>query len=175
MLINGGRFIKPHCIQKIEYRGKYNETPDYITDTQGTQVVSPAAAYMTATCLNYNVNSGWIGQLNLLKRDYPTFAKTGTTNFSEAAYINYNIPETAAKDQWLCTQTSNYTIVVWNGFDKLEDDAYFTVTDENYNLKCKMGSILLDELMNTFNYNPSELKQPDDCIEIHHIKGHGKT
>ena len=171
MLINGGRFIKPHCIQKIEYRGKYNETPDFITDTQGTQVVSPAAAYMTATCLNYNVNSGWIGQLNLLKRDYPTFAKTGTTNFSEAAYVNYNIPETAAKDQWLCTQTSNYTIVVWNGFDKLEDDAYFTVTDENYNLKCKMGSILLDELMNTFNYNPSELKQPDDCIEIHHIKG----
>ena len=171
MIIHGGKYIAPHCISKIEYRGKYNETPDYIADTEGKQVVSPAAAYMTSTLLKNNVDSGWIGQLNLLRRDYDTFAKTGTTNFSEAAYINYNIPETAAKDQWLCTQTSNYTVVVWNGFDKLEDNAYFTVTDENYNLKCKMGSILLDEIMNTFNYEAKSLTKPDDCIEIEHIKG----
>lgn len=171
MIIHGGKYVAPHCIQKIEYRGKYNETPDFIADTEGVQVVSPAAAYMTATLLRNNVTSGWIGQLNLLKRDYPTFAKTGTTNFSEAAYINYNIPETAAKDQWVCCQSPNYTIVVWNGFDKLEDNAYFTVTDENYNLKCKMGSMLLDEVMNTFNYDPQPLVQPDDCIEISHIRG----
>ena len=171
MLMHGGMYIKPHTISRIEYRGKYNETPDYVADTVGTRVVSPAAAYMTAYCENYNVNSGWIGQLNLLKRNYPTYAKTGTTNFSEAAYVNYNIPETGAKDQWLCTQTSNYTIVVWNGFDKLEDDAYFTVTDENYNLKCKMGSILLDALMDHYQYDASGVKQPDDCIEINHLLG----
>ena len=171
MLMHNGKYIKPHTISKIEYRGKYNEEEDYIADTEGTQVVSPAAAFMTATCERYNVTSGWINQLDLLKRDYPTYAKTGTTNFSEEAYKNYRIPETAAKDQWLCTQTSNYTIVVWNGFDKLEDDAYFTVTDENYNLKCKMGSILLDAVMEHYNYDAKEVEQPDDCIEITHVLG----
>ena len=171
MLMHGGKYIKPHTISRIEYRGKYNDKPDYIADTEGTQVVSPAAAYMTAYLERNNVDSGWIPQLNLLRRDYPTYAKTGTTNFSEAAYINYDIPETAAKDQWLCTQTSNYTIVVWNGFDKLADGAYFTVTDENYNLKCKMGSILLDALMDHYNYDAPGVAKPDDVMEIEHVLG----
>lgn len=171
MIINGGMYIKPHCIQRIEYRGKYNETPDYVADTTGTRVLSEASAYMVSYCLNYNVTSGWIGQLSLLKRDYPTFAKTGTTNFASSAYEYYDIPESAAKDQWLCTQTSNYTIVVWNGFDQLEDGAYFTVEDETYNLKCKMGSMLLDELMDHFNYEATSLERPDSVIEIEHING----
>ena len=171
MLMHDGKYIAPHTIKRIEYRGKYNETPDFVADTEGTRVLSSAAAYMTAYLERNNVTSGWISQLNLLRRDYPTYAKTGTTNFSEAAYINYNIPETAAKDQWLCTQTSNYTIVVWNGFDKLEDDAYFTVTDENYNLKCKMGSLLLDALMDRYNYDAPGVSQPDDCVEIKHLLG----
>lgn len=171
MLMHNGKYIKPHTISRIEYRGKYNEKEDYVADTEGTQVVSSAAAYMAAYCERYNVTSGWISQLNLLRRDYPTYAKTGTTNFSEAAYLNYDIPETGAKDQWLCTQTSNYTIVVWNGFDKLEDGAYFTVADENYNLKCKMGSLLLDAVMDRYNYDAPGVSQPDDCIEIEHILG----
>lgn len=171
MLIHGGKYITPHTIKRIEYRGKYNETPDFIADTEGKQVVSPAAAYMTAYLEKNNVDSGWIPQLNLLRRDYSTFAKTGTTNFSEAAYVNYDIPETAAKDQWLVTQTSNYTVVVWNGFDKLADGAYFTVTDENYNLKCKMGSIILDAIMEHYNYDAKDIEQPDDCIKIDHLLG----
>ncbi len=134
-------------------------------------MLSPAAAYMAAYCEKNNVDSGWIPQLNKLRRDYPTYAKTGTTNFSEAAYEIYHIPESAAKDQWLCTQTSNYTIVVWNGFDKLDTGAYFTVTDENNNLKCKMGSILLDAVMDRFNYDAKGVEQPDDCIKIDHILG----
>ena len=171
MLMHEGKYIAPHTIKKIEFRGKYNETPDYIADTEGTQVVSKAAAFMTAYCERYNVTSGWINQLNLLRRDYPTYGKTGTTNFSEEAYEAYNIPETAAKDQWLCTQTSNYTIVVWNGFDKVDSDSFFTVTDENYNLKCKMGSLLLDATMDHFNYDAKEIEKPDDCIEIQHLLG----
>lgn len=171
MLMHEGKYITPHTIKRIEYRGKYNETPDYIADTEGTQVISKAAAFMTAYCERYNVTSGWINQLDLLRKDYPTYGKTGTTNFSEEAYKAFSIPETAAKDQWLCTQTSNYTIVVWNGFDKVDSDSYFTVTDENYNLKCKMGSMLLDATMEHFNYPAKEIEKPDDCIEIQHLLG----
>ena len=171
MLMHEGKYIAPHTIKKIEYRGKYNVEPDFIADTEGTQVLSKAAAFMTAYCERFNVTSGWISQLNLLRRDYPTYGKTGTTNFAEEAYDAFNIPETAAKDQWLCTQTSNYTIVVWNGFDKVDSESYFTVTDENYNLKCKMGSMLLDATMDHFNYPAKEIEKPDDCIEIQHLLG----
>ena len=171
MLMHDGKYITPHTIKRIEYRGKYNEVPDFVADTEGTRVLSSAAAYMTAYLERNNVTSGWISQLNLLRRDYATYAKTGTTNFSEAAYINYRIPETGAKDQWLCTQTSNYTIVVWNGFDKLEDNAYFTVNDENYNLKCKMGSLLLDAVMNHYNYDAHDVEKSDDVVEIKHLLG----
>ena len=171
VLMNNGKYIKPHTLTRVEYRGKYNTIEDYVADTAGTQALSADAAYMTATLENYNVTSGWISQLNLLKRKYPTFAKTGTTNFSEYAYENYDIPETAAKDQWLMVQTSNYTCVVWNGFDKLEDGAYFTVNDENYNLKCKLGSILLDELESHFQYEPHELERPSTVEDITFVRG----
>ena len=171
ILMNNGVYIKPHTVKNIEYRGKYNTIEDYHADTTGVQALSADAAYMTATLENYNVTSGWIGQLSKVKRSYPTYAKTGTTNFSEFAYENYDIPETAAKDQWLMVQTSNYTCVVWNGFDKLEDGAYFTVNDENYNLKCKLGSILLDELYDYFQYKPKEVERPSTVETIKFVRG----
>lgn len=171
ILMNNGVYIKPHTVKSIEYRGKYNTIEDYHADTVGVQALSPDAAYMTATLENYNVTSGWIGQLSKVKRSYPTYAKTGTTNFSEYAYENYDIPETAAKDQWLMVQTSNYTCVVWNGFDKLEDGAYFTVNDENYNLKCKLGSIILDELYDYYQYEPKEVEKPSTIETIKFVRG----
>lgn len=171
VLMNKGKYIKPHTIKKIEYRGAFNKLDDYMPDISGKQVLSEAAAWMTAYCENYNVTSGWIGQLKKVQRDYPTYAKTGTTTFPDSAYYTYHIPESGAKDQWLMCQTSNYTITVWNGFDKLEDKAFFTYEDENYNLKCKMGSLILDEIYDHFKYEPHEIEKPDDCIEITFVKG----
>jgi len=171
VILHDGAYIKPHTIKRIEYRGKYNETPDYMADTQGTQVVSSAAAYMTASLLQNNVESGWISQLNLIDRKYPTYAKTGTTNFSENAYTRYDIPETGAKDQWLSVSTSNYTVVVWNGFDELADGAFFTVADETYNLKCKLGSLIIDELMDYYQYDADYVERPDGVKDIEHLLG----
>ena len=170
-LMNEGYYVKPHTIKKIEYRGRYNELDDYVADTTGTQVLSSAAAYMTAYLERYNVTSGYINQLNVIRRDYPTFAKTGTTNFGDAQVEAYNMPAYASKDQWVMVQNSNYTIVVWNGFDNLEEGAYFTVSDENYNLKCKMANVLLTELDNTIDYTPGDLAKPSDLEEITFVRG----
>lgn len=170
-LMNQGYYVKPHTVKKIEFRGKYNEIPDYIADTTGNQALSSAAAYMTATLERFNVTSGYISQLNLIRRDYPTFAKTGTTNFDDYQIEAYNLPDFASKDQWVMVQNSNYTIVVWNGFDNLEEGAYFTVSDENYNLKCKMANVLLTELDETIDYNPGELEKPSDLEEISFVRG----
>lgn len=170
-LMNSGYYVKPHTVNRIEYRGKYNELEDYVADTTGNQVLSSAAAYMTATLERFNVTSGYISQLNLIRRDYPTFAKTGTTNYDDYQIEAWDLPDFASKDQWVMVQNSNYTIVVWNGFDTLKDGAYFTVSDENYNLKCKMANILLTELDATIDYNPGELEKPSDLLEISFVRG----
>lgn len=170
-LMNDGYYVKPHTVNRIEYRGKYNELEDYVADTVGNPALSSAAAYMTATLERFNVTSGYISQLNLIRRDYPTFAKTGTTNFDDYQIEAYGLPDFASKDQWVMVQNSNYTIVVWNGFDNLEEGAYFTVSDENYNLKCKMANVLLTELDSTIDYSPGELDKPSDLEEITFVRG----
>ena len=166
MLINQGVYVKPHTICSIEF----TDEETYTADTAGTQVVSPAAAYMTAYCEEYNVSGPFFNYMQILKSKYPVMAKTGTTDWGNSGR-SYNIPTGAPKDSWLVAQTSNYTITIWLGFDKLEKGSYFRNSDISYNLKGRWGKLLLDKLDEVLDYGPGELEQPDDCVSIKHIKG----
>lgn len=166
MLINEGAYVAPHTICSIEFA----DEEDYVADTTGQQVISPAAAYMTAYCEEYNVSGPFFNYMQILKSKYPVMAKTGTTDWGSSGR-SYGIPTGAPKDSWLVAQTSNYTITIWLGFDKMEKGSYFRNSDISYNLKGRWGKLLLDKLDEVLDYGPTELEQPEDCVSITHVKG----
>ena len=166
MLINKGKYVEPHTINYIEFA----DGSKYIADTEGKQVLSPGAAYLAAYCEEYNVSGPFYNYMQILRSDYPVFAKTGTTDWGKAG-LSYGIPQGAAKDAWLVCQTSNYTVTIWIGFDQVGEGHYFTLTDDRLNTKGQIGRMMLDELYDYYQHEPVMVERPDDIVEITHIKG----
>ena len=166
VFMNQGYYVAPHTIRKIVF----SDDSEMISDTVGKQVVSSAAAYMAATCEEYNVSGPFFNLMQILKRNYPVYAKTGTTDWSTAGRA-YGIPTGAPKDMWMVAQTSNYTVTVWLGFDKAEKGAYFTSSEDMANLKGKMIRMILNELDEHFDYGPHAVERPDDVIDVTIVKG----
>ncbi|MBR2577563.1 MAG: hypothetical protein IKE38_01405, partial [Erysipelotrichaceae bacterium] len=166
IFMNEGYYVKPHTIRSIEF----SDGSTYVADTVGNQVVSSAAAYMAATCEAYNVSGPFYNLMQILRRDYPVYAKTGTTDWGSAGR-SYGIPTGAPKDMWMVAQTSNYTVTVWLGFDKLERGSYFTTSEDMANLKGKMIRLILNELDEHFDYGPHAIEAPDDVTSVTIVKG----
>ena len=53
---------------------------DYVADHKGKQVISAEAAYMSSTLMQYCVEGPYFNYMQVLKRSYPVYAKTGTTD-----------------------------------------------------------------------------------------------
>lgn len=165
VMMNQGKYVEPHTVKKIVFADERKE--DYVADTEGKQVVSPGAAFMTATLCYGNVYGPYDNLMYILKTGYPVYAKTGTTDWSSDGY-DYGIPYGAIKDSWLVCHTSRFTNVIWTGFDKLDYDSYFYWEP---NVKGEIGRYLLDEEYNYFNYEPTYVSQPDDVSTISHTSG----
>ena len=166
IFMNDGYYIKPHTIKKIVF----HDGSEYVSDTKGNQVISSAAAYMVAKCEEYNVSGPFYNNMQILKRDYPVCAKTGTTDWSTSGK-EYGIPTGAPKDMWLMCQNSNFTITIWLGFDKAEVGAYFTTSEDMANLKGRIGRYILDELDENVKGDTSGVQRPDDVSDITITKG----
>ena len=166
IFMNDGYYIKPHTIQKIVFQ----DDSEYVSDTKGTQVISSAAAYMTATCLEYNVSGPYYNNMQILKRKYPVYAKTGTTDWSTSGRA-YGIPTGAPKDMWLVCQNSNFTISIWLGFDRAEVGSYFTTSEDMANLKGRIGRYILNELDENVEGNTEGVQRPDDVSDVTIVKG----
>ena len=163
MIINYGKYIEPHTINKIVY----SDGSEYVADTEGTQIVKPGAAWMMTRLLYTNVYGSVYNSMYVLKTGYPVFGKTGTTDWGSSG-LSYGIPRGAKKDNWLVSSTSNYTNVVWVGFDKLERGAYMY---NDTNIKGRISRKLLDEEVKHFDYEPTDLTMSDDVRKITHVKG----
>ena len=166
IFMNDGYYVKPHTIQKIVYQ----DNSEYTSDTVGTQVISSAAAYMTATCLEYNVSGPYYNNMQILKRNYPVYAKTGTTDWSTSGRA-YGIPTGAPKDMWLVCQNSNFTISIWLGFDRAEVGSYFTTSEDMANLKGRIGRYILNELDENVEGNTEGVQRPSDVSDVTIVKG----
>ncbi len=166
IFMNDGYYITPHTIKSITF----DDGTEYTADTTGNQVISSAAAYMVATCEEFNVSGSFLNNMQILKRDYPVYAKTGTTDWSTSG-AQYGIPTGAPKDMWLMCQTSNYTVTIWLGFDKAEVGSYFTSAEDLANLKGKIGKYILDELEEHFDYDTTGVSAPSDVEEVTIVKG----
>lgn len=167
-MVNGGRYVKPHTISRIEFN---DGTADYVADHSGKQVISEEAAYMSSTLMQYCVEGPYFNYMQVLKRSYPVYAKTGTTDWGKDG-LRFGIPEGAAKDKWMIASTSQTTNVVWVGYDKgvKDEGTYFDNAKSKLNIPGQICELLLDA-----NYDeadpPKALTRPDGVENITHIIG----
>ena len=172
MFINGGRYIRPHCVNYIDYTDGRDR---WYADTKGTQAISDATAWMVAYLEKYNM-SGAFSSLMLYcarGRDYPLYGKTGTTDWGNSG-TEFGIPVGATKDSWLVMQTNKYTISCWTGYDKLEKGAYFSSAEYQANTKSHIVAAILDQLEEHHlgEYDPyTPLEMPESVTQFTHTKG----
>jgi penicillin-binding protein 1A len=167
IFMNGGHYIEPHTISKIVYRSGLQEPlePTYIN----RQVLSEQVAYMMSTLLQSNADIDWGNLMNVCRKWYPVYAKTGTTDWGDAG-VEYGIPIGEGKDEWMVVQTSNYSSCVWIGYEKPEpyENTYLSMDKILWNIPGYINSMLLDAL----NPDGAEgVARPEGVSDITHIVG----
>lgn len=165
-LMNYGDYYEPHCISKIEFKnGKNPITPAY----KSTEALSDAAAYLTAELLYSNVHGGYANLMSLLNTSYPTYAKTGTTDWGTSG-VEYGIPVGAIKDSWMIASTPQFTVATWIGYEKAQSDkqSYITLTDYLKNIQGKSTKLILDQTVASYG-DPGKYERPEDVVGITHI------
>ena len=159
-LANGGYYIEPHMVTKVEYQ---DGSKTFENQPKKTQIMSEQAAYMMSDLL-YEVVNGQYKNENLIGflgfGAYPVYGKTGTSDW-DVDGLKYGIPKMAMKDEWMVNYTSDYTIATWSGFDIAQAGAYFTMDMINANIPGKINKAMLD----TISYNSVKIQQPDGISE----------
>ena len=155
-LANGGYYIEPHMVTKVEYK---DESRTFDNKPKKTRVMSEQAAYMMSDLLYKAVNGKTKGE-NLMGSlgfgAYPVYGKTGTSDWADLG-VAYGIPVLAMKDEWMINYTSEYTIATWSGFDAAKEGAYFTMDMINANIPGWINKSMLD----TISSNAVRIQQPD--------------
>ncbi len=113
---NGGYHTNPYSFTKIVYR----ESGDvYENKAKAVQAMSEATAYMVNDMLedaaSYIFGSNTINGVKFA-------AKTGTTNYPKSVEQKYHLASGAIKDLWLIGMNANYSIGVWYGYDKIDEE-----------------------------------------------------
>lgn len=165
-LLNGGQYTTPHTVSRIEFLdGKAPITPTYTSN----QTVSSEAAYMVSTLLESNVSGGYANLMQVLIDNYPVYAKTGTTDWSDSG-VDYGIPVGAIKDAWMIGSTTEYSVATWIGYEKAQKDkqSYITLNSYLSNIQGKTTNAILDQTVKEYG-RPKPLSMPSGVTSISHI------
>ena len=165
-LMNYGRYITPHTIQRIEFTSeKAPVTPVY----NPVQTVSEQSAFLTTELLYSNVNGGYANLMQILIDNYPVYAKTGTTDWGNSGRP-YGIPDGSIKDGWMIGSTSEYTVATWIGYEKAQADKQSYVLYNVYlsNIQGRVTNLVLDKDVEVHG-SPARVSRPDGIVGITHI------
>lgn len=167
-LINGGIYNKPHTITKIITQ----DGTEYYPSDQNKKVLSSGSSYLVSELLKYAVEGPYFNYMQILKRNYPIYAKTGTTDWGSDGLV-YGIPKGAAKDKWMISSSSEYTNAVWIGYDKgvKDQQTYYTAAKSRLNLPGRISKLLLDVDETLSTEMPVALTKPDDVEELTYVYG----
>ena len=167
-IVNGGIYNEPHTIRSIVMSDDTTYTPD----SQNVLVLSSGSAYLACQLMQNNVDCGIYNYMQILKRSYPVYAKTGTSDWGQDG-LPYNIPEGAAKDKWMVSSTSKYTNAVWLGYDTAVKDAgtYFPRWKSLLNIPGRINLALLDVEETVSPDDLSGVERPSDVEDVTYVYG----
>jgi penicillin-binding protein 1A len=167
-IINGGNYIQPHTISRIEFKdGSEPIVPSYAS----TRVISEDAAFLSTNMMEYDVSGPYYNFMQILKRNFPVYAKTGTSDWGDKG-LPYGIPSGAVKDRWMVSSTSQFTTAVWVGYDKAVkgQTSYINTAISKTNLPGQINNIILNQIYSK-RPNPAAVKQPSGVVPITHVMG----
>ncbi len=166
VFLNQGYYITPHTVTKIEFE---DGTPPYTANYGEEYVISEETSYLVSELLYEDVYGPYYNYMQVLERDYPVYAKTGTTNWGTEA-SQFGIPVGNAKDKWMIFSTTQYSTAVWVGYEKADSENYWTSSKSKLNLPGEISSAILDSLHTEENI-PEALERPAGVKSITHILG----
>ena len=169
-MLNGGIYNKPHTIEKIIMQ----DGSVYYPSDQNRKVISSGSAWMVTELLYNNVYGPYFNYMQILKRDYPVYAKTGTSDWGSDG-LQYGIPKGAAKDRWMIASTAEYTNALWVGYDKGISgmNTYFSSYNSSLNIPGNINKLILDACETSSNMAKLEngITKPNDVDEITYVYG----
>lgn len=163
-MVNGGLYIKPHTVLRIEIEGQEPIIPVYAE----TQVVSEQAAYLAATTMKAAVDAPSGTSAIHLKQPYPVYGKTGTTDHDDT-FVSVGIPDGAAKDSWIGASTNMFTSSIWYGYDTSSEGDYQVDANRGSNKTAAMANYLMDNLLTV--HTPQAIERPAGISSITYVKG----
>lgn len=126
---NGGYYIKPHSFTKIVFR----DTGEvYENKVQKTRAMGEDTAYMIADVL-VSTASPALGRYSYVN-GVQYGAKTGTSNFPDYVFREYNYPSNAVNDIWVAGISPQYSIAVWYGYEE-NMEGYYNVISSGQNAR----------------------------------------
>ena len=168
-IMNFGVYNEPHTIRSIELSSGDTFAPQ----NQNQRVLSSGSAWLAQELMRNNVlvSQELLNYMQVLIRDWPTYAKTGTSDYDDS-FVDYGIPEGSAKDEWMVSSNSRYTNAVWTGYDEAVagEDTYFAQWKLYMNIAGKINSLLIDKEAEVNAEAAQELEKPDDLTEITYVK-----
>lgn len=167
-IMNLGVYNAPHTIRSVTL-----STGDtYYPENQNVRVISSGSAYLSTELMRNNVaQTNYYNYMQILKRSWPVFAKTGTTDYDDS-FVSYGIPEGVAKDEWMVASNSRYTNAVWTGWDQAVDggNTYFTSYKLNLNTAGRINSLLIDKEAEVSEDASGSIAQPEDVVSVSYVK-----
>ncbi len=168
MLINKGVYNQPHTIEKVVMTADGSE---YYSSNQNVRALSSGSAYLITELEANNVTGSYFNYMQVLARNYPVYAKTGTTDWGSDG-VQYGIPRGQMKDKWMVASTSQYTNCVWVGYDKAEKgkETYYTSYKSSLNIPGNINRLLLNKEEEIWGV-PEAIPMPDDVQSVNYIYG----
>ena len=118
---NGGYYIEPSTVVKIEYRDTGEEV-EFNSDKE--RVMSDSTAYLMNNVLQYAVEYGFNGGARVYGSTVA--AKTGTSNLDDETIERLGLPYGAVNDLWTVAYTPEYSISLWYGYEKVTSEHYLS-------------------------------------------------
>ena len=184
MILNGGKYITPHTITRIEYIDGSKEpiVPVY----NANQVISPGAAWLTSHLMRVACNQQYQTQgdvtvgfrLGYFSRyngwNYDFYGKSGTNQLPDALYEKYGFTWNASKDQLLLVSNGDYTTACWVGYDLsnyFDSTTYVSQYDVNLKRDSRIDGAIMEAVEDAYGYPKNENLRPAEVTSIRFVRG----